>query len=334
MIVNVEALDLGLGSGGFDIVHVNLTRGLESAGAPGAQRDEAQLHEPAARGRRRSRTSSLELPARAARGGARAARPARGGGLGLRQARPGARLGYVQTEGGALPGRALAHGARRCASAGCSPGHLTAGAAFGGEGEAITTAGALHHGLRDARLGRGRVRARARGSSARARRSGTAAWRRSTPPTWRSRSAARRCSSRACPRATARAPPRHLPPHADRARPAARAGHGGAAGGHALAGRRRPARGPGGGLRRREPRAVPRSRSTSSARCGSPATTGAARRSTCPPTRPAGCRARRWGARLAEDPLFFGAALAGWHGARRACSGRASRADSGGEATA
>ena len=27
-------------------------------------------------------------------------------------------------------------------------GHLTAGAAFGGEGEAITTAGALHHGLR------------------------------------------------------------------------------------------------------------------------------------------------------------------------------------------
>ena len=28
VIVNVEALDLGLGSGGFDIVHVNLTRGL------------------------------------------------------------------------------------------------------------------------------------------------------------------------------------------------------------------------------------------------------------------------------------------------------------------
>ena len=29
MIVNTEALDLGLGSGGFDIVHVNLTRGLD-----------------------------------------------------------------------------------------------------------------------------------------------------------------------------------------------------------------------------------------------------------------------------------------------------------------
>ena len=29
MVVNVAARDLGLGSGGFDIVHVNLTRGLE-----------------------------------------------------------------------------------------------------------------------------------------------------------------------------------------------------------------------------------------------------------------------------------------------------------------
>ena len=33
VIVNVAALDLGLGSGGFDIVHVNLTRGLEGGGA-------------------------------------------------------------------------------------------------------------------------------------------------------------------------------------------------------------------------------------------------------------------------------------------------------------
>ena len=34
VIVNVEALDLGLGSGGFDIVHVNLSRGL-GGGGPG-----------------------------------------------------------------------------------------------------------------------------------------------------------------------------------------------------------------------------------------------------------------------------------------------------------
>src|SRR5581483_3171224 len=30
VIVNVQALDLGLGSGGFDVLHVNLTRGLGS----------------------------------------------------------------------------------------------------------------------------------------------------------------------------------------------------------------------------------------------------------------------------------------------------------------
>src|ERR1700722_10167938 len=32
VIVNVQALDLGLGSGGFDVVHVNLTRGLQGEG--------------------------------------------------------------------------------------------------------------------------------------------------------------------------------------------------------------------------------------------------------------------------------------------------------------
>jgi hypothetical protein len=34
VVVNVAALDLELGSGGFDVVHVNLTRGLEGGGAP------------------------------------------------------------------------------------------------------------------------------------------------------------------------------------------------------------------------------------------------------------------------------------------------------------
>ena len=36
VIVNVQALDLGLGSGGFDVVHVNLTRGLAGDGGQGA----------------------------------------------------------------------------------------------------------------------------------------------------------------------------------------------------------------------------------------------------------------------------------------------------------
>ncbi len=36
VIVNTQALDLGLGSGGFDIVHVNLTRGLDGEGSADA----------------------------------------------------------------------------------------------------------------------------------------------------------------------------------------------------------------------------------------------------------------------------------------------------------
>jgi hypothetical protein len=63
------------------------------------------------------------------------------------QARPGARLGYVQTAGGALPG---GHSCvvRDLRESGLLAGHLTAGPAFGGaDGEAITTAAALHHGL-------------------------------------------------------------------------------------------------------------------------------------------------------------------------------------------
>ncbi len=62
------------------------------------------------------------------------------------EALPGARLGYVQTEGGALPG-GHSRTVRELRERGLLAGHLTAGAAFGGEGEAITTAGALHHAL-------------------------------------------------------------------------------------------------------------------------------------------------------------------------------------------
>src|SRR5213080_2120016 len=36
VVVNTAAVDLGLGSGGFDVVHVNLTRGLGGAGVAGA----------------------------------------------------------------------------------------------------------------------------------------------------------------------------------------------------------------------------------------------------------------------------------------------------------
>ncbi len=55
---------------------------------------------------------------------------------------PGLRVGYVQTGGGALPG-ALSRDVAELRERGLLDGHLTAGPAYGGEHEAISTAGAL-----------------------------------------------------------------------------------------------------------------------------------------------------------------------------------------------
>ena len=152
VIVNVQALDLGLGSGGFDIVHVNLTRGLGGGG------DDDPARPAHAHVMKLNYTSLqhavvpvedavLRLPV----GGAVAVLALHGQLAGLAwafaQSAPGARLGYIQTEGGALPG-GHSRTVRMLRERGLLAGHLTSGASFGGEGEAITTAGAIHHGLR------------------------------------------------------------------------------------------------------------------------------------------------------------------------------------------
>jgi Protein of unknown function (DUF3866) len=146
VIVNTQALDLGLGSGGFDIVHVNLTRGLAGDG-------------PEATNVMKLNYTSLQhtvAPVEATDGHTLALpveRPvavlALHGQLAslawaFAQGAPDARLGYVQTEGGALPG-GHSHTVSMLRERGLLAGHLTAGAAFGGEGEAISTAGALNH---------------------------------------------------------------------------------------------------------------------------------------------------------------------------------------------
>jgi len=146
VIVNAQALDLDLGSGGFDVVHVNLTRGLDGDGAPGASvmklnytslqhavrpvEDERPMNLPLCRP-----VAVLALHGQLA--------PVA---WAFAQAVPAGRLGYVQTEGGALPG-GHSHTVRALRERGLLAGHLTAGTTFGGEGEAITTAGAIHHGL-------------------------------------------------------------------------------------------------------------------------------------------------------------------------------------------
>lgn len=153
VIVNVEAVELGLGSGGFDIVHVNLTRGLDGAGTPGAhvmKLNYTSLQHAAApveEGDPDATPPAPELPL-----GRPVAVLALHGQLAplawaFGQASGAVRLGYVQTPGGALPG---GHSCvvRDLREQGLLAGHLTAGAAFGGaDGESVTTAAALHHGL-------------------------------------------------------------------------------------------------------------------------------------------------------------------------------------------
>jgi hypothetical protein len=155
VIVNVQALDLGLGSGGFDVVHVNLTRGLDGDGDDGPARS-ARPHVmklnytslqhavvPVEDGEGGSLVIPVERPVAVLALHGQLA----GLALAFAEGAPGAKLGYVQTEGGALPG-GHSRTVRILRERGLLAGHLTAGAAFGGEWEAITTAGALHHGFR------------------------------------------------------------------------------------------------------------------------------------------------------------------------------------------
>jgi hypothetical protein len=145
VIVNVQALDLGLGSGGFDVVHVNLTRGLTGEGVRGAhvmKLNYTSLQhavEPVEDERLRL---PVERPVAVLALHGQLAAVA----WAFAQALPGGRLGDVQTGGGALSG-GRSRVVRALRERGLLAGHVTAGPAFGGEGEALTTAGALHHGL-------------------------------------------------------------------------------------------------------------------------------------------------------------------------------------------
>jgi Protein of unknown function (DUF3866) len=146
LIVNVQALDLELGSGGFDIVHVNLTRGLEGGGDPGAnvmKLNYTSLQHAITPVEDTRLQVPIERPVAVLALHGQLAAVA----WAFAQGAPGSALGYVQTEGGALPG-GHSRTVRTLRERGLLAGHLTAGAAFGGEGEAITAAGALHHGLR------------------------------------------------------------------------------------------------------------------------------------------------------------------------------------------
>ncbi len=154
VVVNVEALDLGLGSGGFDVVHVNLTRGLEGGGPQGDEHviklNYTPLQHP---------VDPIELPVRFMRDIAGKGAPEQSGAeipvlvmplhghlapaaWAAAQVSPGIEVGYVQTGGGALPG-SFSRDVGELRRRGLLCGHITAAPAYGGEHEAISTAGAL-----------------------------------------------------------------------------------------------------------------------------------------------------------------------------------------------
>jgi uncharacterized protein DUF3866 len=153
VVVNVAALDLELGSGGFDIVHVNLTRGLEGDG--GGERHVMKLN-----------YSSLQHPVEPVERALGSSGGDRGGGVegaerhalpvlvlplhghlapaawAAGQASPGLRVGYVQSDGGALPG-SLSRDVAGLRERGLLCGDITVGPAYGGEHEALSAVGAL-----------------------------------------------------------------------------------------------------------------------------------------------------------------------------------------------
>lgn len=152
VIVNTEALDLGLGSGGFDIVCANLTRGLDAEPASGAHTMKLN-YSPLQHSVKLLEEDEEEIP-----GG-----PGNAIGIlalhaqlapvvfALKRTAPDARVGYVQTVGGALPG-ALSDTVAELRDRGLLAAHITAGAAFGGEYESATVAAALACGADELQL--------------------------------------------------------------------------------------------------------------------------------------------------------------------------------------
>ncbi len=253
---------------------------------------------------------ALESAARAPCRRARAARPARPVAWAFAAAAPGREARLRADRGRRAARRALAHGARaaRARPAGRAPDRRArrsaARARRSRRPARCTTACARSAGTRPVRPRPGDRRL---GLAARARRHGGAR----LGARCARAGLRRRCSSRGCPRAIsasaiAASPTTRSPCStccSSRSRSRCRP---------ACARRWAPTCAPASALcSAARARVARRSRWTWSVRCGSRATTGAARRSTCPATPPAGLPARRWAAALAEDPLFFGAALAG-----------------------
>ncbi len=152
VVVNTTAVELGLGTGGWHVVHWNLSR--------------SELHQPGPGHIMKLRYTSLQADTGAAEelldDAGRGALPDLGGvpvvvgglhsQLGVVAAvigalRPGTRVAYVMTDGAALP-LALSDLVADLCERSLLCGTITAGHAFGGDLEAVTVPSALHLAVR------------------------------------------------------------------------------------------------------------------------------------------------------------------------------------------
>lgn len=161
VVVNTVAVDLALGSGGFDVVHVNLTRGLQGAESGKdhvIKLNYSSLQHPVApiealRGEYAFADESTRPAAQPSTQGS-LARPAMRvlvlplhghlapAAYAAAAASPDLKVGFIQAGGGALPG-ALSRDVARLIERGLLRGHVTVGSSYGGGYEAITLAGGL-----------------------------------------------------------------------------------------------------------------------------------------------------------------------------------------------
>jgi hypothetical protein len=139
VVVNVQALELRLGSGGFDLLHANLTRGLELAPPAGAHVmklpytpiqhavGHVEEEEPLPETLDGLPVVCCSLHSQLAP---------------VCAALSGLRVAYVQHAGGALP-LGLSDTVRALRTRGLVTATVSAGACFGGDLESVTTASAL-----------------------------------------------------------------------------------------------------------------------------------------------------------------------------------------------
>jgi hypothetical protein len=140
VLVNVQARELGLGSGGFDVLHANLTRGLELEPEPGAHvmklpytpLQTAAVHAEET-GELAAALDGLPVVCCSLHSQLAAACAALG---------PDLRVAYVQLEGGALP-VPLSDTVRALRERGLVDTTSSPGACFGGDVECVNVASAF-----------------------------------------------------------------------------------------------------------------------------------------------------------------------------------------------